>query len=266
MFVLQLAVHQTPEVQHLIVPEKLHIAGIGRRRHQRRMHVVEPVRAHDRTVAGGRGGDSLPFGNTTADLGIGLQDGGSTFVQQLLVVPASIADLGRRHRNACQLGQPDVAMELLSERTGIQMTHVPYKGGVPALQDLVSGRVQAMADSLPQLLPYVKEGRLRAIAVTGAQRSEYLPDIMTATESGVSDYVLYGWLGIFAPISTPLELRQRLNTTFNGVIASKPYQDFLLANYSPIVATMSLPEFEAFVRKEYARWGQVVRTANIRLE
>jgi tripartite-type tricarboxylate transporter receptor subunit TctC len=163
-------------------------------------------------------------------------------------------------------GTTHVSMELLSRQAGIQMTHVPYKGGAPALQDLLAGRVQAMNDALPQLLPYVKEGKLRALAVTSAQRSEYAPDVPTAVESGLPDYVLYGWLSVFVPAKTPPEIRRRIKEGLDKVVTSKAYTDFLTASSSPKVNPMSTEDFTRFVHAEYERWGRVVRDANIRAD
>lgn len=161
-------------------------------------------------------------------------------------------------------GTTHVAMELLASKAGIEITHVPYKGGAPAMQDLLVGRVQAMNDSLPQLLPYVKDGRLRAIMVTSAQRSEYVPDVPTAAESGLPDYVLYGWLSIFAPAQTPLEVRRRFKEALDAGVTSKEYTDFLVQASSPKLKPLSMDDFTRFVRAEYERWGKVVRDANIR--
>lgn len=161
-------------------------------------------------------------------------------------------------------GTTHVSMELLSRQAGIQMTHVPYKGGSPALQDLLAGRVQVMNDSLPQLMPYVKEGKLRALAVTSALRSEYAPEVPTAVEGGLPDYVLYGWLSVFVPSKTPPEIRKRISQALDTVVTSKAYTDFLTASSSPKFKPMSTEDFTKFVHTEYERWGKVVRDANIR--
>ncbi|MCJ0761656.1 Bug family tripartite tricarboxylate transporter substrate binding protein [Variovorax terrae] len=163
-------------------------------------------------------------------------------------------------------GTTHVAMELLASKAGIQMTHVPYKGGAPALQDLLAGRVQAMNDALPQLLPYVKEGKLRAIAVTGAQRSEFAPEVPTAAESGLPDYVLYGWLSLFVPAQTPMDVRRTLKSALDTAVTSKPFTDFLASASSPKIKPISMEEFTRFVQQEYERWGKVVRDANIRAD
>ncbi|SFP45587.1 tripartite tricarboxylate transporter substrate binding protein [Variovorax sp. 770b2] len=163
-------------------------------------------------------------------------------------------------------GITHVAMELLSSKAGIQMTHVPYKGGAPALQDLLAGRVQAMSDALPQLLPYVKEGKLRAIAVTSAQRSPYAPDVPTAAEGGLHDYILSGWLSVFVPAKTPETIRRRIKEGLDVAVTSTAYADFLTAAFSPKIKPMSTEDFTKFVQAEYVRWGKVVHDANILLD
>src|SRR5450830_1485263 len=102
--VFQLTIDQTAEVQHLIVPEKFHIARIRRRRHQRRVHVMEPVRAHDLAVARRRRRDAPPFGNVAADHGIGLQNCSTVLVQQLLVIPTAVTDFTGGDRYAGEFG------------------------------------------------------------------------------------------------------------------------------------------------------------------
>ena len=163
-------------------------------------------------------------------------------------------------------GTTHVAMELLASKAGIRMTHVPYKGGAPALQDLLAGRVQAMNDSLPQLLPYTKDGRLRAIAVTGAQRSVYAPDVPTAAESGLPDYVLSGWLGIFARSQTPPDVLRKWKQALDAGLASKAYNDFIAQASGTKPPPMTMEETARFVRAEYERWGKVVRDADIRAD
>lgn len=163
-------------------------------------------------------------------------------------------------------GITHVVMELLAREAGIRMTHVPYRGGAPALQDLLTGRVQAMNDSLPQLLPDAREGRLRAIAVTGAQRSVYAPDVPTAAESGLPGYVVSGWLGIFARTQTPPEILGRWKQALDAALASQAYIDFVARAMGTKPPPMTMEETAHFVRAEYDRWGQVTRDADIRAD
>ncbi|MCJ0761654.1 Bug family tripartite tricarboxylate transporter substrate binding protein [Variovorax terrae] len=163
-------------------------------------------------------------------------------------------------------GLSHVAMELLMSKAGTQMVHVPYKGAVPAMQDLLTGRVQVMVESLPQLLPYVKDGRLRAIAVTSDKRSVYIPEVPTAAESGLPDYVLSSWLSIWAPAKTPIEVRRKIKDALDQAMASKAYTDFLAQSFGTKAPPMTMEEFARFAQSEYERWGKVVRDAHIRAD
>jgi tripartite-type tricarboxylate transporter receptor subunit TctC len=160
-------------------------------------------------------------------------------------------------------GITHLAMELLASQANIRMTHVPYKGGAPALQDLLAGRVHATNDALPQLLQHVKQGKLRAIATTGMERSEYIPDVPTMAESGLPNYAMRGWLGVFAPSAVPAPVVQKVKDALDSAVSSKEYVDFLRAASSPPLKPISLPDFAEFVRTEHRRWGEVVRLAGV---
>src|SRR5690349_3160111 len=111
-------------------------------------------------------------------------------------------------------GSQHLAGELLKAMTAIDMTHIPYKGSPPALVDLLAGRVPVMSSTMPPVLPHIKTGKVRALAVTSAKRSGALPEVPTVAESGVPGYEAIAWQGLLAPSGTPKDIIARLNTAF----------------------------------------------------
>ncbi|HEY7300291.1 MAG TPA: tripartite tricarboxylate transporter substrate binding protein [Xanthobacteraceae bacterium] len=162
-------------------------------------------------------------------------------------------------------GAPEhVFGELFNMMAGVDLAHVPYRGAAPALTDLMAAQVQVMFATMPAAIEYVKGGRLRALAVTTAMRSEALPDIPAVSEF-VPGFAASSWYGIGAPKNTSSEIVDKLNHEINAAIADpkmKPRFDDLGAE--PFSMTPS--EFEKFVANETDKWGKVVRAANIRLE
>src|ERR1043166_1211160 len=157
-----------------------------------------------------------------------------------------------------------VAGEMFKMMTGVSMLHVPYRGSVPALTDLLSGQVQVMFDNLPSSIEHIRAGRIRALAVTPATRSPVLPDIPTIGES-VPGYVGGGWSGIGAPAHTPGEIVDLLNREVNAALAD-PKIKGRLENLGSPVLTMSPAEFRKLVAEETERWAKVIKFANIRPE
>jgi tripartite-type tricarboxylate transporter receptor subunit TctC len=157
-----------------------------------------------------------------------------------------------------------VAGEMFKMMTGVNMLHVPYRGSVPALTDLMSGQVQVMFDNLGSSIEHIKAGRVRALAVTPATRSQALPDVPTIGES-VPGYVGGGWSGIGAPANTPTEIIDLLNREINAALVD-PAIKVRLENLGSPVLMMSPAEFRKHIVEETERWAKVIRFAKIKLE
>ncbi len=155
-----------------------------------------------------------------------------------------------------------LAMEYLKQTTGIELQHVPYKGTGPNITDLIAGRTQAASAGTPPLLPHVKSGKLRVIAVGTAKRLRSLPDVGTVAEQGYPGFETSQWYGLNAPAKTPEAVIRRLADAA-GKAAKTPLVAERLApdDAEPIGSTPE--EYAAFIAKEQARWSKVVRTANI---
>jgi tripartite-type tricarboxylate transporter receptor subunit TctC len=157
-----------------------------------------------------------------------------------------------------------VAGELFKIMAGLDMVHVPYRGSPPALTDLLAGQVQLMFSPLSSSIEYVKGGKLRALAVTTAARSEVLPDLPTVGES-VPGYAASGWFGIGAPSKTPVEIVDRLNREVNAGLAD-PKLKARLADLGSTVFVGSPADFATHIAAETEKWAKVVRTANLRAD
>lgn len=155
-----------------------------------------------------------------------------------------------------------LSIVMLNMQAGIDVTHVPYKGTGPALNDTIAGQTHFLISSTLTSIPHIKSGRLRPLAVTSAKRSAALPDLPTVVESGLPDYVVVGWAGVFAPARTPPELVRKINTDINAALADPAARERLLAAGSE-PAAMSAPQFREFALAETARWAKVVKQAGI---
>jgi tripartite-type tricarboxylate transporter receptor subunit TctC len=159
---------------------------------------------------------------------------------------------------------PHMAGELFKIMAGVDMVHVPYRGSPPALTDLLAGQVQMMFSPLSSSIEYVKAGKLRALAVTTAARSEVLPDIPTVGEF-VPGYAASGWFGIGAPGKTPVEIVDKLNQVINAGLAD-PKLKARLAELGAAVFAGSPSDFGKHIAAETEKWGKVVRTASLRAD
>jgi tripartite-type tricarboxylate transporter receptor subunit TctC len=158
-----------------------------------------------------------------------------------------------------------LALEQFTQMSGIQVIHVPYKGGGPALSELMGGQVQALFSIALTAIPQVKAGRIRALAITSARRSALAPDLPTIAESGFTGFEVVGWFGWLAPAATPKEIIVRLNSEIVRILRLPEMHERLLAlGADPVGSTPQA--FAAFIKSEHDKWARVIRHANIRAE
>ena len=155
--------------------------------------------------------------------------------------------------------------ELFKVMTGVQMTHVPYKGSAPALQDLIAGQVQLMFDNLPPSLPQIKGGKLRALAVTSATRAPALPDVPTVAESGLPGFEASSWFGLLAPAGTPPAIIAKINAEVAAWLAS-PEGKEKLASIGANRAGGSPEDFARHIQAETAKWAKVVKESGAKVD
>jgi tripartite-type tricarboxylate transporter receptor subunit TctC len=157
---------------------------------------------------------------------------------------------------------PHVAGELFKMTTGLNFVHVPYRGTGPMLTDLIAGHVQIAFDPLPASIEHIRAGKLRALGVTTAKRSEALPDIPSVGEH-VSGYAASNWYGFAAPTKTPADIISRLNTEINAALADpKIKARFIELGGTPLASSPT--EFAKFVADDTDKWAKVIRAANIK--
>ena len=158
-----------------------------------------------------------------------------------------------------------VGFELFKFMTGTQIVHVPYKGGAAGIADLIAGQVQVMLESTNSITPFVKTGRVRALAVTSPKRAPALPDVPTVAEAGVPGYELTTWAGIVGPVGLPQPIVARLNAELNKAAASPVFKEKATAIGSePFSGTPQ--EFGQFIRSEYVKWGEVIKRSGVRID
>jgi tripartite-type tricarboxylate transporter receptor subunit TctC len=155
-----------------------------------------------------------------------------------------------------------LSAELLNSMAKIKLEHVPYKGTGPALTDLLAGRVQVMFNSAVSILPQVRSGKLRAVAMTAAKRSAAMPDLPTVAESGVPGYEAASWYGVLAPAATPRPIVQKLNSEIVRIARTPEVRERLAADGADPVGS-SPEEFAAYIKRELARWARVIEQARI---
>lgn len=160
---------------------------------------------------------------------------------------------------------PHLAAEIFRSTAGIQLTHVPYKGGGAIVTAVLSGEVQMLFAGVASLMPHIKAGRLRALAVTGTTRSKAAPDLPSIAEAGLPGAEFDGWYGLLLPAATPRDIVARINSDYNKVLAASDVQERLLASgFEPLGGTPQ--KFADYLRSETRKWTKVVRDANIRIE
>ena len=158
-----------------------------------------------------------------------------------------------------------LATEIFNKMAGVQITHVPYKGSGPAMADMLSGQVQVWIANAPPMLPYVKSGKLRALATTSAKRSPFLPDIPTLDESGLKGYEADTWFGLFAPAKTPKAVLDKIHADVVEALRSKEIQDVYAQQGAEVIADSS----ESFAKRltaDIAKWKQIVADLKLRAD
>jgi tripartite-type tricarboxylate transporter receptor subunit TctC len=155
--------------------------------------------------------------------------------------------------------------ELFKLTAGVNLVHVPYKGGGPAMQDVISGHVKIMFSSLIQTTPFIKSGQLKALGVGGAKRNAVLPDVPTIAEAGVPGYVADNWWGLAAPASLPAPLVEKLYNASQAALKAPELQaQFEREGATTVIMTTA--EFGEYVKTEIAKWGRVVKEGNINVQ
>ncbi|MBB2752218.1 UNVERIFIED_ORG: tripartite-type tricarboxylate transporter receptor subunit TctC [Rhizobium aethiopicum] len=155
--------------------------------------------------------------------------------------------------------------ELFKSMAGVSMQHIPYKGAGPALNDVIGNQVPIMFDNLPSSSSHIKAGTLRALAVTTAARAPSFPDVPTVAESGIPGYETYTWNALFAPAKTPNEVVMRLNASANKALKDPAVAE-RMKEFSATIVGSTPDELAAHVKAELAKWGPVVKGANIQME
>jgi tripartite-type tricarboxylate transporter receptor subunit TctC len=161
-----------------------------------------------------------------------------------------------------------LAGELFKSQTGTFMVHFPYRGSGPALLDLMSGNVDLMFDNLPSAMPHIRSGRLKALAVTSAQRSQALPELPTVAEAGgptLARYEASSWFGLLAPAAMPAETVQRLQQETAQAMAAPALKERLLSQ-GAIPSGMPSADFARFIAAETAKWAQVVKVSGAKVD
>lgn len=162
-------------------------------------------------------------------------------------------------------GSHHLSGELFKSIAGLDITHVPYKGGAPATTDLMGGQVDMMFEQMYAAAPSIRAGKLRALAITSRTRSPLFPDLPTMIEAGVPDFEVQNWQGLIAPAGTPPAIVHLLNETVNKALADPAIRDQMLGQGNEIGG--GTPEqFAALVKSEGLRWGKLVKAANIKPE
>ncbi len=196
----------------------------------------------------------------------------------LLVVPPnsplrSVEDLLQRARaepgrmNLCNIGigsPSQLVAEMFVRAFGLDLAHVPYRGSAPALQDVAAGHCELLFDSGTSSMPLVRQGVVRALAATAPRRIAALPEVPTLVEKGARDFEASTWSGLFAPAGTPEPIVALLNRELRAFMA-EPAQQARFAELGSVPLDYAPAEFSAFLARESAAWGRVIREANIRL-
>ncbi|GAA4323170.1 tripartite tricarboxylate transporter substrate binding protein [Pigmentiphaga soli] len=183
-----------------------------------------------------------------------------TFVQMAQKDPGKIS-----FASAGFGGPPHMAAELLMSVAKIKMLHVPYKGAAPAIADIMGGQVEMGMFDLPVLLPQVKAGKVKALAITSTARSPLLPDVPTIVEAGYPDAVYSNWYGLVAPAATPAPILDQITKAFVGAMHDPAVHEKLV-QMGAIVVASSPAEFDTRIKEEAKMWGDIIKKAGIKPE
>jgi tripartite-type tricarboxylate transporter receptor subunit TctC len=200
-------------------------------------------------------------------------------VANVLAVPASspirsvqdLIDMAKRRPGALTFGSPGfgsavhISGEMFKLMAGVDMVHAPYRGGGPATADLVAGHIQLMFGNAGSTLPFVRDGSLRAIAVTSAQRAPYLPDVPTIAESGLPGFAIDEWYACLGPAGMPAPAVEKLNSALMGIVG-QPAERARLLDLGVEVVGGTPEECASFMAEDVEKIGRVVREARIRVE
>jgi len=158
-----------------------------------------------------------------------------------------------------------LAFALLASEAGAEMVHVPYRGGSPAVTDLVAGQLRVVIEGVPIAMPFLKANRLRALAITSEHRSPALPDVPTAAESGFPGFTTTAWYGVMAPAGTPAPIVARLNTAINTALRDPALRE-KLAQQGSEPAGGTPEQFAALLKDELARWSKAVKVSGAKID
>jgi tripartite-type tricarboxylate transporter receptor subunit TctC len=160
---------------------------------------------------------------------------------------------------------PHMSTELFQKLTSIEMTHVPYRGAGPALNDVIPGRLDVYFGTLPSTLPLARNGQVRALAVTSAKRSEFAPELPTIAESGVPAYEYSSWYGVYVPAKTPSDIIRKLHEDIVSSLAYPPLKQ-RLGDIATSVTPSSPAELAALLKSDMELWGPIIKASNIKGE
>ena len=182
------------------------------------------------------------------------------------LIPLAKGQPGKLFMAMPQMGSPPHVIALLLGRAaGIELTLVPHKGGADALNAALNDQIPLVIDALTIISPYVAAGKLKALVVTGRQREVVLPDVATASESGLADLQGEAWIGLVAPAGTPKDVVQRINREL-AVILATPDMQLQMAQLSFRTMTGTPDEFRALIKAEHTKWSSVIRDAGLKLD
>ena len=160
---------------------------------------------------------------------------------------------------------PQMSMELFKAMTGTFIVHIPFRGGAPALASVLANETQLFFENMPPVLPQIRAGKVRALAVTSLARSPALPDMPTLDESGLKGYEVTSWFGLNAPAATPREVLAKINAAIVRALSSAEMRE-LWARQGMEVALTTPEQTNARLRADYERYGKLIRDAGVRLE
>ena len=200
-------------------------------------------------------------------------------MSMLLVVNPNVAAktlkdfvaLARARPGKLNFGSPGIGttghlgLAMFMHAAKVQITHVPYRGAAPAVQDLIAGQIDGVVDNPPTVISHIEGGRLRPLAVAAKSRMKLLPDVPTAAEGGVANYEASSWFGIAAPAGTPAPIVERLHKEIAAAVRSPAMQERFAKSGAQLVGN-SPQEFAAQIRAERVRWGEIIKAAGIKAE